>query len=226
MKKIKIPIIKFTKTGKPYKKSLQKAKEFVKKNFKNLKKEDLPKEVKGYFGQIESGKKRGEANKLRLKNPQTGKFLTSLESKAVKDLVKQTSIDLNINKDELTKNKDLYLSIVDKALNDTISITKDTDLAIDFLKRQGFKKIVLVDQNGKEKSVNLENAIFILKENQKKIMQIFEAKKFSSWNRLTYNPAGRKIKINYVKVKNESAEELQDIIDSETESGNFAVYGS
>lgn len=225
-KKIDIPVLKITKTGKPYKRSLEKVRKFVKENFSELKKESLPKQVQGYYAQIENGKKRGEANKQRLKNPETGKFLTSGESKAVKDLVKNAAKEIGIEQNQLIENRDLYKSIVDKALNDKISITKDTDLAIDFLKRQNFKSIVLVDQNGKEKKAPIEKAILILKENQKKIMQLFEGKKFSSWNRLEYNTSGKKIKINYIKVGKETPEELQEIIDDQTEAGNFGSYGS
>lgn len=217
--------IKLTKTGKPYKSSLEKAKREIKANFSEVKKESLPKALQGYYNQVASGKRRGEANKQRLRN-ESGKFYTSAESNAIKKTIKTTAIETGISEEELIKNKSLFKTIVQKTLEDSISITKDTDLLVDFIKRQKFEKITLIDQNGNKKVVNLANAIFILKQSNKKILEKTQEELFQFFNKITFNPAGKFAEINYIDPKGLSAEEILDEINSEMESGNFGAASS
>lgn len=217
--------IKLTKTGKPYKSSLEKAKREIKANFSEVKKESLPKALQGYYNQVASGKRRGEANKQRLRN-ESGKFYTSAESNAIKKTIKTTAIETGISEDELIKNKSLFKTIVQKTLEDSISLTKDTDLLVDFIKRQKFEKITLIDQNGNKKVVNLANAIFILKQSNKKILEKTQEELFQFFNKITFNPAGKFAEINYINPKGLSAEEILDEINSEMESGNFGAASS
>lgn len=217
--------IKLTKTGKPYKSSLEKAKREIKANFSEVKKESLPKALQGYYNQVASGKRRGEANKQRLRKID-GTFYTSAESLALKNAIKTTGIEKEISEEEILKDKTLLSALAEKVFKDTISITKDTDLLVDFLKRKKFQKITLIDQNGNKQEVDLANAIFILKDSNKKILEKTQEELFQFFNKITHNPAGKFAEINYINPEGLSAEELLDTINAEMQSGNFGAASS
>jgi hypothetical protein len=217
--------IKLNKNGKPNKNSLKAAKARLKESFETVKPEQLPKQLQGYYRQIESGKKRGEANKNKLRTS-TGKFFSAAAGLEFKKLVKSFAIEKGISEQEILKDKELFKIVEQKVLTDTLTITKDTDLLIDFLKREKFENITLVDQNGKKTKVTLEKAILELKENNKKILSILQESKFGFYNKITFNPSGKFAEINYISVTNQSEEQLNDEINEEMESGNFGAFGS
>ena len=218
--------IKFNKNGQPNKNSLKAAKIKLKKTFNEVKIEDLPKELKGTFNQIASGKKRGEANKNKLRTS-TGKFFSAAASLEFKKLVKSFAIEKKLSEEEILKDKQLFKILEQKVLTDTLTITKDSDLLIDFLKRENFRKLFLIDQNGNKKQVSIEQLVLEIKTTNKKILEKLEESKFGFWNRITYTPSVEFSEVNYIIFNDDiRPEDLNDIINEEMESENFGAYGS
>lgn len=217
--------VKLTKTGKPHKASLEKAKKEIKANFSELKPENIDPALLPFYNRVESEKKRGKLNKNKLRRP-NGTFYSAAENLALENAIKIYGIEKEISKEEIMSDKNLLATLAEKVFEDTISITKDTDLLIDFLKRKKFEKITLVDQNGKEQEVNLVNAIFILKTSNKLILEIAQEELFQLWNKISFNPAGKFAKIYFVNPKGLSKEELLDTIETQMNSANFGGASS
>jgi hypothetical protein len=218
--------LKFNKNGKPNKNSLKAAKAKLKQSFETVKQDQIPKQLQGYYRQIENGKKRGEANKNKLRTS-TGKFFSAAASLEFKKLVKSFAIEKKLSEEEILKDKQLFKILEQKVLTDTLTITKDSDLLIDFLKRENFRKLFLIDQNGNKKQVSIEQLVLEIKTTNKKILEKLEESKFGFWNRITYTPSGEFAEVNYINFDdNISPEDLNDIINEEMESENFAAYGS
>jgi hypothetical protein len=218
--------IRINKNGKPNKGDFDRAKKFIKANFQSIKVEDLPKAAAGYYKRVEAGKKQGALNAKRLRNPATGSFLSKPEAFEVNKKITQTALELNTTREEILNNKEVLKDITKLAIEGAISSTKDTDLLIDFFKRKEFKKIILIDQNGKRKKVSKEMAAFILKQNQQKIMAMFEGQKFGSWNKFNFTPSGKLLEINYYNVGKKSAEEIEEDLEEGSEGIEFGFYGS
>jgi hypothetical protein len=218
--------IRINKNGKPNKGDFDRAKKFIKANFDTIKVDDLPKSAAGYYKRVEAGKKQGALNAKRLRNPATGAFLSKPEAFEVNKKTTQTAIELNVPRSQILENKEVLKQITKLAIEGAIEHTKDLDLLIDFFKRKEFRKIILIDQNGKRKKVTKEEAAFILKDNQQKIMQMFAGEKFGSWNKFNFTPSGKFIEINYYNVGKKSTEEIEQDLEEGSESSDFGFYGS
>jgi hypothetical protein len=218
--------IKFNKNGKPNKNSLKAAKIKLKKTFNEVKIDDLPKELRGTYNQIASGKKRGEANKNKLRTS-TGKFFSAAASLEFKNLLKSFAIEKKLSEEEILKDKQLFKILEQKVLTDTLTITKDSDLLIDFIKRENFKKLFLIDQNGNKKQVSIEQLVLEIKTTNKKILEKLQDSKFGFWNRITYTPSGQFAQINYIVFPDTiSQQDLNDIINKQMAAEKFGAYGS
>ena len=218
--------LKLNKNGKPNKNSLNAAKKKVKENFAEINPQELPKELKGTYNQIASGKKRGENNKNKLRTSK-GTFFSAAAELEMRKQIKTFAIEINSTEEEILNNKELFKIIEQKVLTDTVTITKDTDLLIDFLKRKPFKELFLIDQNGNKTAASLEQVILELKLSNKKILEKLQENKFGFYNRVTYTPSGQFAEINYISFPdNITADDLNDIINKEMESGKFGAYGS
>jgi len=216
-------MIRINKNGKPHAGDFKRAKAAIKANFENINPDNLTKFERGYYNQVASGKKRGALNAARLRNPETGSFLSKPEAFEVEKRIKSTSIETGFSREEILKNKQALTAITKLAISGEIAGAKDTDLLIDFLKRKEFKKITLIDQNGKAKKVNIEKAIFILKSSQKKVFQNMGGEKFTSWNKFNFAPSGKFIEINYFNPEGLTPEEIEEEIE---ENEEFGFYGS
>jgi hypothetical protein len=221
---MKIPKIKYLKNGKPNKASKEKIKAFVKENFATLKGAVLPPEFIAKYNQVASGKKRGELNKQRLRNPENGHMLNSAESLAIKNAVKNYAINKGIDKAEVFAKKDLYRKVFDAEIKNEVTITKDPDLIIDILKRGHFKEITITDQNGKSKKVSIEKAAFLLATTKQKLTELFQADKFASYHKITYKELATKLDIFIPNFKGLSPEEIEDLINELEE--DFGAFGS
>jgi hypothetical protein len=218
--------IRINKNGKPNKGDFDRAKKFIKANFASIKVDDLPKAAAGYYKRVEAGKKQGALNAKRLRNPETGSFLSKPEAFEVNKKITQTALELKVSREEILNNKEVLKDITKLAIDGAIASTKDTDLLIDFFKRKKFKSIVLIDQKGNRKEVSKEQAALILKQNQQKIMALFEGEKFGSWNKFNFTPSGKFIEINYYNVEQKSNEEIEEDLEKGSENIEFGFYGS
>lgn len=218
--------LKFNKNGKPNKNSLKAAKIKLKKTFNEVKIEDLPKELKGTYNQIASGKKRGENNKNKLRTSK-GTFFTAAAELEMRKMIKSYAIEKGFTEEEILNDKTLFKIVEQKVLTDTVTITKETDLLIDFLKRKPFKELFLIDQNGNKKPASLEQVILELKLSNKKILEKLEESKFGFYNRITFTPSGQFAEINYIVFPDTiSQQDLNDIINKEMSAEKFGAYGS
>jgi len=216
-------MIRINKNGKPNKRDFDRAKKEIKANFENINPDQLSKFEKGYYNQVASGKKRGALNAARLRNPETGAFLSKPEAFEVEKRIKSTQVETGFSREEILKNKEALKAITKLAISGEITAAKDTDLLIDFIKRKEFKKITLIDQNGKESKVSIEKAVFMLKSSQKKVFQSMGGEKFTSWNKFTFAPSGKFIEIQYFNPKGLTEEEIESEIE---ENEDFGFYGS
>jgi hypothetical protein len=218
--------IRINKNGKPNKGDFDRAKKFIKANFQSIKVEDLPKAAAGYYKRVEAGKKQGALNAKRLRNPATGSFLSKPEAFEVNKRINQSAIELKVTREEILNNKEVLKKITKLAIEGAIESTKDTDLLIDFMDRKEFKEIIVINQNGKRKKVTKEEAAFISKDNQQKIMSMFEGEKFGSWNRFNFTPSGKFLELFYYEVPNKTLEEIEEDLDKGEQTTVFGFYGS
>lgn len=224
--------IRFTKSGKPYKNDVLRAKKAIKANFEKIDPADIKdKGLLRYYSQVKGGKTQGKRNAARLRKPD-GTFYNAVESHAIKEEIKDFVIDKQgaISEQDILKDKDLLNRIAKFALEREITLTKDTGNVLDFLNRNKFENITLIDQNGIEyPNLTLQEAEFTIRENLRELMRVFKGQKFASWTRYTTSNGGQDIKVYFfdmLSLSVESLETIMELLKQEEESGTFGAYGS
>jgi hypothetical protein len=229
--------VRLNKSGQPRKGEIERVKANIKANFDKVKKEDLsaqPKAIISYYNQIESGKKRGELNKKRLRID--GKFLSKPAAKALTQRAEQFILDKKLTskyesaKEFLAENPSLAKKLYNVAVKDIWTTQDRTDKVFDFIGRNSFEKINLIDQNGNRiDNITKHQAEFIIRESLRELFLIFKGDKFQSWNKYSITNAGREITINYFNMEGlegESPETIQIMLSKEEKDQNTGAYGS
>ena len=223
----KIPVLRRKIDGKYRADDLRRFKKFFKENEDQVRAlKSKPETVQKYLNQVDAGRRRGKLNaENRLHNPVSGKFLNKAESLAVKKEVLAFSMDKNFTEKEILENKQVYRKIFDKAVLDKTTISESMDAVIDKLHGREFKKITLIDQDGKKYKVSDTEAIFTLKENARKFMQLSAGDEFNGYNRITYRRDGSEIEIHFYRVKKgKSIETMREEL--EENADDFGYFSS
>lgn len=224
--------IRTNKNGSQNKADLKRVKLAIKNNFDSIDPAQIKdKNLQRYYSQVKGGKTQGARNAKRLRKAD-GTFYNALENHAIREAVKDFVIDKQgaIKEEEVFKQKDLINMLAKFALDREITLTKDTGAIIDFLNRNEFKNITLIDQNGIEyKGLSKNETEFTIRENLRELMRVFKGQKFSSWTRYVTSNGGQNIKIYFFDMsglKDESAETIQELLNLEESAGTFGAYGS
>lgn len=224
--------LRINKNGKPNAGDLKRAKAFIKSNFDKVKKEELPKPLQGYANQIESGKRRGELNKNRLRDT-SGRLYSKIKEKAIldaaKDFLKDTG-KTDLSPRDILKDNKVKKQLENLAFQNTVSLSAMHDKVIDYLRRNDFKEFEIIDQNGQIIPFDSVNEmILFLQDNQKQLFSRFEKELFQSFNKYSVSQGGEKIQVYtfvYEKDQNESKETILERIKEMEQNGEFGVIGS
>ena len=224
--------IRTNKDGSQNKSDLKRVKNAIKKQFESIDPSQIKdKKALAYYKQVKGGKEQGARNAKRLRKVD-GTFYNALENKAIREEIKDFIIDKQnqFTFDEVIKDKSLVNLLAAQALKRELPLTKDTNYVLDFLQRNNFINITLIDQNGIEyRGLSKNEAEFTIRENLRELMRIFKGEKFASWSRYATSNGGQDIKIYFFDMaglKDASPETIQELLNLEENAGTFGAYGS
>lgn len=224
--------IRTNKNGSQNKADLKRVKNAIKTNFENIDPAQIKdKTLQRYYSQVKGGKTQGARNAKRLRKGD-GTFYNALENHAIREEIKDYIIDTRnqFTFDEVVKDRSLVNLLAAQALKRELPLTKDTNYVLDFLNRNNFVNITLIDQNGIEyPGITKNEAEFTIRENLRELMRVFKGEKFASWSRYATSNGGQDIKIYFFDMsglKDASPETIQELLNLEENAGTFGAYGS
>jgi hypothetical protein len=142
------------------------------------------------------------------------------EFDAIFKQVKETANDTKFTPQELILNNDLFNKIETFAISSTITSWVNVDRLNTEIDK--FETITIRDQNGVKKEVTPEQAKFLIRSANKKVMQAYEGGKFTAETRVTQS--AKSLEIFVPDLDGLDSTEIQDELEGMKD--DFFTYGS
>lgn len=226
MKKNKAPVLRIRKDGKPYEGDKKRYREYIKSNFAEIRSfegETLPPAMRGFYNQINSAKERATT---RFHNPETGRFFNKKENKAIESALKNFSRDTGKNFDDLKNKKDIIRTIYEAEINNQYIRQIPSDKIGDMVKDTGIRKVIIFDQNGKEKQVTPEQAILAISRANKKALEAIGGKGFNPVNKTILTELKGTLKVFVPNFRGMSDEEITELLSDLMDNQDYELSKS